>query len=83
MAFYTYILQSEKDGSFYIGSSSDPEERLLKHNRNHQGYTARKQPWRLVWKEVHDDKSSAIKREKFLKKQKSRSYLEDLISKSK
>ena len=81
MAFYTYILQSEKDGTFYIGSSADPEEGLLKYNRRHSGYTARKQPWKLVWQEIHEDKSNAIKREKFLKKQKSRVYLEELISK--
>ncbi|MFC5623314.1 GIY-YIG nuclease family protein [Algoriphagus winogradskyi] len=42
MEFFTYILQSEKDGSFYIGSSQDPAERLKKHNRMHSGYTARK-----------------------------------------
>ncbi|WP_237701647.1 GIY-YIG nuclease family protein [Algoriphagus machipongonensis] len=32
MCFYTYIIQSEKDQSFYIGSSKDPESRLRKHN---------------------------------------------------
>ncbi|WP_339708414.1 GIY-YIG nuclease family protein [Algoriphagus aquimarinus] len=42
MDFFTYILQSEKDGSFYIGTSHDPYERLKKHNRMHGGYTARK-----------------------------------------
>jgi putative endonuclease len=30
---YTYILQSEKDCSYYIGCSKDPEKRLMKHNR--------------------------------------------------
>ncbi|EAZ82584.1 GIY-YIG nuclease family protein [Algoriphagus machipongonensis] len=82
MCFYTYIIQSEKDQSFYIGSSKDPESRLRKHNQKHRGYTARKQPWKLVWKEVHPQKSDAIKRELFLKKQKSKKFLEDLISKS-
>ncbi|NVJ85437.1 MAG: GIY-YIG nuclease family protein, partial [Algoriphagus sp.] len=40
MDFYVYILQSELDGSFYVGVSSDPEDRLAKHNRPHKGYTA-------------------------------------------
>ena len=72
MSFYTYIIQSERDQSYYIGSSKDPEGRLLKNNQKHQGYTARKQPWKLVWKEMHTQKSEAIKKEMFLKKQKSK-----------
>ena len=41
-AYFTYILQSQKDLSYYIGSSNDPERRLEKHNKPHKGYTARK-----------------------------------------
>ncbi|MGY6523206.1 MAG: GIY-YIG nuclease family protein [Mongoliitalea sp.] len=41
MTFFVYIIQSLKDKSYYIGVSSNPEERLLKHNRPHKGYTAR------------------------------------------
>ena len=28
MDYFTYILQSEKDGSFYVGYSHDVQERL-------------------------------------------------------
>jgi putative endonuclease len=45
--YSVYILQSEMDGSYYVGSSADPVDRLAKHNRPHKGYTASKQPWKL------------------------------------
>ncbi|GHB28517.1 GIY-YIG nuclease family protein [Mongoliitalea lutea] len=70
MAFFVYIIQSVKDNSFYIGVSSNPEERLLKHNRPHKGYTARKQPWILVYTEAFATKTKALKRENFIKAQK-------------
>jgi putative endonuclease len=80
MEFFTYILQSEKDGSFYIGSSQDPIDRLKKHNRNHNGYTARKQPWKIVWVKGFVTKNEALQMERFIKMKKSRSYIESLIA---
>ena len=80
MDHFVYILLSEKDGSFYIGSSKDPFQRLLKHNAPHKGYTAKKQPWKIVYTEKLEDKRSALKREKFLKSQKSHEFLLNLIS---
>ncbi|WP_373398848.1 GIY-YIG nuclease family protein [Algoriphagus halophilus] len=83
MCYYTYIIQSLKDQSFYIGYSKDPEARLVKHNGHHKGYTSRKQPWKLVWKEKFSSKSEAFEKEKFLKKQKSKAFLLELIHHSK
>lgn len=80
MAYYIYILESEKEGTYYIGSSQDPEKRLEKHNLPHQGYTGRKQPWKLVYTEFYNTKSEALSREKFLKRQKSSAFLSDLIN---
>ncbi len=80
MSHCIYILQSQKDDSFYIGCSENPERRLEKHNLPHKGYTARKQPWRLVYMEGIESKTEALKRENFLKKQKSREFILRLIS---
>ncbi len=80
MAHYVYIIESEKDGTYYIGSSQDPEKRVWKHNRPHRGYTGGKQPWKLVYTEMHETKTEALRREHFLKNQKSRDFLFDLIS---
>ena len=78
--FYTYILQSLKDGSFYVGQSQDPLQRLEKHNSAKSGYTSTKQPWALAYQEAFDSKTDAIKREKFLKAQKNRDFYLKLIA---
>jgi putative endonuclease len=78
--YYTYILQSEIDGSFYIGSSSDVERRFIEHNLGQSPYTSKKKPWKLVYKEEFDTKEKAIKREKFLKKQRNKEFYKRLIN---
>ncbi|MHA7101256.1 GIY-YIG nuclease family protein [Roseivirga pacifica] len=78
--YYTYILQSEKDGSFYIGYSKNPEQRLIKHNTSNKGYTSKKQPWILVYTECFETKTEALKRENFVKAQKSREFIIKLIN---
>ncbi|WP_339865756.1 GIY-YIG nuclease family protein [uncultured Algoriphagus sp.] len=82
MEFFAYILQSQKDGSYYIGSSQDPSERLKKHNRMHSGYTARKQPWKIVWLKSFSTKNEALQMERFIKMKKSRTYIDGLITES-
>ena len=77
---YTYILQSDKDGSFYVGYSENPQKRLIKHNSAKTGYTARKQPWKLVYTEEYNTKTEALKRERFIKAQKSRVFIMNLIN---
>ncbi len=74
-----YILQSEADGSYYIGSSADPVDRLAKHNRPHKGYTASRQPWKLVFIQWLPDKTQALKLERTLKAKKSKDFLFQLI----
>lgn len=78
--FFTYIIQSEKDSSFYVGYSENPEKRLEKHNNAKTGYTSRKQPWKLVYTEEFKTKTEAIIREKFIKNQKSRDFIMKLIN---
>lgn len=80
MKYYIYILQSEKDKSFYIGYSHNPEERLVKHNNSSRGYTSSKRPWEIVYTEAFDTKREAIQREKFLKRQKSAEFIRKLIN---
>ena len=77
--FYTYILQSEKDNSFYIGYTANLQQRLFKHNNAKSGYTATKKPWKIVYFEEFDNKTDALKREIAIKKAKSQDYIKDLI----
>ncbi|RPI13885.1 MAG: GIY-YIG nuclease family protein [Ignavibacteriae bacterium] len=74
MKYFTYILQSEIDGSFYIGATSDTARRLLEHNFGHSPYTSKKRPWKIIYTEEFDNKTEAIKREKFLKKQRNKDF---------
>jgi putative endonuclease len=43
------------------------------------GYTAKKQPWQLVYCEGFEDKTEALKRENFLKRQKSKDFILRLV----
>jgi putative endonuclease len=65
--YYTYILQSLKDGSFYTGSTHDPKERVLKHNNGEVIYTAKKKPWKIVWYCAFTTKKKAVDFEMYLK----------------
>jgi putative endonuclease len=80
MSYFVYILQSQKDFTYYIGYSKDPAIRIIKHNNSKIGYTATKKPWVLVYTEEYNTKSDAIKREKFLKQQKNTTFYKQLIS---
>jgi putative endonuclease len=72
MEYQTYILQSTKDGRFYIGQTQNLEMRLVKHNRGLSSYTRSYKPWNLVWYKQFDTRSEAFKLEQELKKIKSR-----------
>ncbi len=65
--FYVYILQSEKDGSLYIGFSSDLRKRVIKHNKKQVTSTKDKAPWKLIYYEAYLERRDATGRETFLK----------------
>ena len=82
MGFYVYVIQSEKDGSFYRGMTVDIAQRLCAHNEGQSGYTSRKGPWKLVYYEEYFTRGEAVKRERRIKKY-SRSQIKDLIESKK
>ena len=76
MAFLTYILYSKIKDKFYVGHTNDLENRLHQHNtRNNLGTN----DWCVVYDEVFNNRSDAMKREKEIKDKKSRKYIEWLI----
>ena len=79
MAFYTYILYSASKDRYYIGSTSDVNERLSRHNAGATTSTKPGRPWIVVYSEEYPTKDEAVRRENYLKKMKSRRYLETLI----
>ncbi|MFC1556721.1 GIY-YIG nuclease family protein [candidate division KSB1 bacterium] len=64
---YTYILQSEKDGSYYIGFTKQLQKRIRQHNAGRSKYTSRHRPYELVHCEKFESKEEAVEREKYLK----------------
>jgi len=72
-----YILASKRNGTLYIGVTSDLVKRIWEHKNNRvEGFTKRYNVHRLVWYELHDSMESAITREKRLKNWKRKWKLE-------
>jgi putative endonuclease len=66
--FFVYILQSLKTGRLYVGHTDDLNRRFEEHNTGQGGqYTRQNGPWKLVYSESHLTRSSAMKREYYLK----------------
>jgi len=79
--YYIYILFSETADKFYVGYTQYPKARLSKHNEqeNFNTYTRKFRPWKMVAHfEASTDKNMAIQIERFIKKQKSRKFIEML-----
>ena len=64
-----YILASERNGTLYIGVTSDLAARVWSHRSGEvEGFTKRYKIDRLVYAEFHETMLDAITREKQLKK---------------
>ena len=79
MKYFVYIIESLKDGSFYVGSTQDLSKRMERHNRGRSKYTKSRKPWELVYTEEYPDRSSAVLREKEIKARKSKEFIERLV----
>jgi putative endonuclease len=77
--YIVYILYSESLDSYYVGYTNSLDRRLSEHNRKKGKYTDRGIPWALAYSESYDRKGEAMERERFIKKQKSKSFIVTLI----
>jgi putative endonuclease len=80
--FYIYII-SQKLDRYYIGQTSNIEERLISHLSGISKYTSISNDWQLAYSELFVTRTDSIKRENEIKKKKSRKYIEWLISQNK
>ncbi len=72
-----YMLASKRNGTLYIGVTSDLIKRIWEHRNDLvEGFTSRYNVHRLVWYELHENMESAITREKRLKNWKRKWKLE-------
>lgn len=65
--FYTYVLQSLRDGSLYIGFTSDLKKRFESHNLGRNKATKPRIPYKIIFYEAMLNKIDAKKREIYLK----------------
>jgi len=66
---FVYLLASRKHGTLYLGVTNDLLRRVYEHKQKLlPGFTARYGVDRLVWFETYDDPTTAITREKEVKK---------------
>ncbi len=67
--YAVYILASRRNGTLYVGVTSDLPKRVAEHKQGLVwGFTREYGVKELVWYEVHEDVIEAITREKRIKK---------------
>jgi putative endonuclease len=76
---FVYVLKSLRNSSYYVGYASDLDRRLKQHNEGLVKSTKYERPFEIVYRESFSTATEARKREAFLKRKKSRKYL-DLLT---
>lgn len=79
--YYIYILYSETSDKYYVGYSHDYEQRFYQHNNSQRStYTSKHRPWVIAAVfECSDIEGEAVKMERWIKRQKSRSLIERMV----
>ena len=63
--YFVYILQSNKNNKYYVGSTNDVERRLTEHNKGSGGkFTKLNGPWKLICFKIFDNADKAREIEK-------------------
>jgi putative endonuclease len=81
-SFFVYVLASERNGTLYVGFTSDLLQRVYAHKNDLiKGFTKKYGVHKLVYFEVCDDYDAALQREKQIKEWK-RAWKIELIEKT-
>jgi putative endonuclease len=80
VAYFVYILFSEKLQKFYTGTTDNVDERLLKHNTANyaDAFTVKGIPWTLFLAIPCESSELAYQIEAFIKRMKSSSFIRRL-----
>jgi putative endonuclease len=74
-----YALKSIDKKYIYVGMTDDLDRRVRQHNDGRSRATKPYRPFKLLYSEVHADRQSARKREKYLKSGVGKEFLKTLI----
>ncbi len=74
-----YILKSQANERYYIGSTNDLDRRLIEHQMGKTKYTKSAGPFELVFKQGFESVELARKIEYRFKKSKSRKIIEAIL----
>ena len=77
--YFVYIIFSQYLNSYYVGQTSNLENRLYRHNNSGSKSTKKAKDWKLVYKEIYTSRLESVRRESEIKSKKSRKYIEQLI----
>ena len=79
--YYLYIIYSSSLDKFYTGETTDVQERLLKHNQHtyQKAFTKAADDWEIKLQKRCENKSDAIYLEQFIKRMKSRKFVQKII----
>ena len=82
MRYCVYILYSKKLNRYYIGTTDDLQKRFTEHNSAHysDSFSVKGIPWEIFLEITCESSTQAYNLEKFIKRMKSRSFIERLKS---
>jgi putative endonuclease len=76
---YVYLIVSERDYSWYVGSTNNLKRRIIEHNRGDSRYTNQHRPYKLVYHEAYLNRMDAEGREKYFKSGPGRARLKEQL----
>jgi len=76
--FYTYVIESQKSGYRYTGTTNDLRKRFNQHNQGLSTWTKQRGPWKLIYYACLNEKD-ALAREKYLKSGMGKRYLKNRL----
>ena len=77
--YYTYVLQSDLDGNFYVGFTKDLKLRFEQHEKGRVNSTRGRRPLKLIYYEACLNQDDATKRERYLKTYNGKRFLHKRI----
>ena len=80
--FIVYVLRSARDGSLYVGYTTDIKKRIAAHNKGSVTSTKIKRLWKLIFIESYLSQDDALRREKYLKTTQGKNALKHMLRKT-